>query len=567
MKLRFAFLLSAVCAALLLAAFAQTPAPAPATAPSAQTPVLKVTTHLVQVNVVVHGKKNEPVTDLTKDDFTILDDNHPQKIATFAMESSRPADAKPQRLLLPQNTFTNKPEFRPSAAKAVTVILLDSLNSAFEDQVYAKKQLISFLQQLRPEDSVALYALGTRLQVLHDFTTDAASLIETVNKHKSRAATELADSQPEDPDTGSDDLDSFLAQAQQKIADMQMVNRVSTTMAALEAIANHVSVLPGRKNLIWISGGFPFHIGMDEMALGDTRDRRMFTDEMEHAARAVTAAQLAIYPVDARGLVGSVDYTATVSGSKNARMPPQAGPSKKMKALYDSHDTMNIMAERTGGKAYYNSNDLKNAIRGAIDDAQVTYILGYYPTHNNWDGKFHNLKVQITRKGVNVRNRLGYFAFAEVPQNQEDRRKALREAAWSALEATQLGLVVRAARDIPQPGRLRVVLSLDLHTVNLEQKGDRWVGGIDILFVQQPGPGQPAAVLNDALSLNLTKDTYAQAMKTGLRFGKDLDLASAGYLLRVAARDVATGNVGSVNIPTGKLKPEPPPAAKPEEKK
>jgi VWFA-related protein len=264
MKLRFAFLLSAVCAALLLAAFAQTPAPAPATAPSAQTPVLKVTTHLVQVNVVVHGKKNEPVTDLTKDDFTILDDNHPQKIATFAMESSRPADAKPQRLLLPQNTFTNKPEFRPSAAKAVTVILLDSLNSAFEDQVYAKKQLISFLQQLRPEDSVALYALGTRLQVLHDFTTDAASLIETVNKHKSRAATELADSQPEDPDTGSDDLDSFLAQAQQKIADMQMVNRVSTTMAALEAIANHVSVLPGRKNLIWISGGFPFHIGMDE---------------------------------------------------------------------------------------------------------------------------------------------------------------------------------------------------------------------------------------------------------------------------------------------------------------
>src|SRR6476659_8551392 len=109
MNLRFAFLLSAVCAALLLAAFAQTPAPAPATAPSAQTPVLKVTTHLVQVNVVVHGKKNEPVTDLTKDDFTILDDNHPQKIATFAMESSRPADAKPQRLLLPQNTFTNKP--------------------------------------------------------------------------------------------------------------------------------------------------------------------------------------------------------------------------------------------------------------------------------------------------------------------------------------------------------------------------------------------------------------------------------------------------------------------------
>ena len=76
----------------------------------------------------------------------------------------------------------------------------------------------------------------------------------------------------------------------------------------------------------------------------------------------------------------------------------------------------------------------------------------------------------------------------------------------------------------------------------------------------------PAAVLNDSLTLNLTKDTYAQAMKTGLRFGKDLDLAGASYLLRVAARDVATGNVGSVNIPTGELKPEPPPATKRQEK-
>jgi hypothetical protein len=99
--------------------------------------------------------------------------------------------------------------------------------------------------------------------------------------------------------------------------------------------------------------------------------------------------------------------------------------------------------------------------------------------------------------------------------------------------------------------------------VNLEQKGDRWTGGVDLLFVQQAAAGQPATVLNDSLTLNLTKDTYAQSMRAGLRFGKDLDLANAGYFLRVAARDIATGNVGSVNIRTDKLKPEPPPAAKP----
>src|SRR5436190_19989686 len=109
MKPGFVLPVLVVCAVgLLLQAPAQTPSTPPAAAPPAQTPVLKVTTHLVQVNVVVHGKKNEPVADLTKDDFTLFEDGHPQQIATFAMESSRAADTKPARLALPPNTFTNK---------------------------------------------------------------------------------------------------------------------------------------------------------------------------------------------------------------------------------------------------------------------------------------------------------------------------------------------------------------------------------------------------------------------------------------------------------------------------
>jgi VWFA-related protein len=183
---------------------------------------------------------------------------------------------------------------------------------------------------------------------------------------------------------------------------------------------------------------------MDDMVLDDTRERRMFTGEMERAARAVTAAGLAIYPVDARGLMAHPDFTANVSGSKNARSP-QPGTSKALKNIHETQDTMNIMAERTGGKAYYNTNDLKSAIRGAIEDAQVSYVLGYYPSHNTWDGKFHNLKVQVSRKGLNVRHRLGYFAFAEQPQGREERIKALRDAARSTLEATQIGMFVWAA--------------------------------------------------------------------------------------------------------------------------
>jgi hypothetical protein len=106
-------------------------------------------------------------------------------------------------------------------------------------------------------------------------------------------------------------------------------------------------------------------------------------------------------------------------------------------------------------------------------------------------------------------------------------------------------------------------MSIDVHNMLLEQKGDRWAGQVDLLFIQQPAPDKPFNAVNDSLTLSLTKDTYTQALKSGLRFAKDFDLASAGYFLRVAARDAGSGNVGSVNIRTDRIKPEPPAPAQP----
>src|SRR5579864_8085789 len=179
MKSKSALAIALLCAVwLLMSAPAQTPStPAPAAAAQAQAsqspaPAIKVTTHLVQVNVVVHGKKNEPVTDLTKADFHLTDAGQPQEIATCAMESSAP-DPKAQKakLVLPPNTFTNRTlDMRPTAPKGVTVILFDGLNTKFEDQAQAKRHLVNFLKEMKPEDSVALYALGTNLKILHDFT-------------------------------------------------------------------------------------------------------------------------------------------------------------------------------------------------------------------------------------------------------------------------------------------------------------------------------------------------------------------------------------------------------------
>jgi len=537
------------------------PAQTPTNAPAPPQTVWKAITRMVQVNVVVHARKGEPVTDLKKEDFAIYDQGQEQKVESFSMESAQPlmqaGNSKPEPL--PPNTFSNRVELKKATPNAITIILLDGLNSRPEDQASARQQVIKFLNQMQEGDRVALYALGRELKVLHDFTTDPAELERALARHRGHLGTEVADAEYADSDTGDALLDQFLNEASQKLADFQTIRRVETTQAAIEAIANRAARLPGRKNLIWISGGFPMNIGLDGFNVSETQEQRTFTDELERAARAVNSANLAIYPIDTRGLVGISDNAAsnrgTISPRKAAQIPVQ---SKANRSLQQAHDTMEALAQRTGGKAYYNTNDIRQAIRSAIDDAKVTYILGYYPTHNNWNGSFHELKVQVNRKGLDVRHRNGYFAFADQSTKPEDRQRALQEAAWSALEATSLGLTVRAARDYPQPGKLRVVLLVNTRDISFEQKGDRWTCMLDILYVQQPAAGQPASVVTDSLALNLTRENYLAIMKEGLLFNKDLNFGDAAYLLRVAVRDAHSGNVGSVNIRPDRLKPEPP---------
>src|SRR5712692_6508611 len=260
-------LLALLCAATLgVPAVAQAPAPAKPQAPppSAAPPggtgqnrqeptVLRVTTRLVQVNVIVQGKKGEPVGDLTQGDFTLLDQGESQTISTFSMESTRVLPARVQPL--PANFFTNRYEQKGGAPTSVTVILLDGLNTKFEDMAYARQQIVKFLGQLQPQDRVGLYTLTTRLSILHDFTSDAAPLLRALARFKGHAGTELAASEPEPAaDTGNNLIDDFLNAANQRMSDFYTINRARSTADALEAIANHVAGLPGRKNLIWVSG-------------------------------------------------------------------------------------------------------------------------------------------------------------------------------------------------------------------------------------------------------------------------------------------------------------------------
>lgn len=535
--------------ALAFSGLAQSPPPSPRT-DRQQQPLVRVTTRLVQVNVVVNNRHGNPVPDLKREDFVLFDEKEQQEIQVFAMETSQSTTANDQ--LPPPNTFSNHLDRKGTRPGSVTVILLDGLNTRFEDQAYSKMQIIKFLQQLQPHDRVALYTLGQNLRILHDFTSDAAPLLRALARHRGRTSGELDASDPEPADTGNNQLDAFLNDANARISDFYTVRRVERTLAAIEAIANHLQAVPGRKNLVWVSGSFPFAIGVDDLAMGSPgREIRTFSREIERAVRAVNSANLAIYPVDARGLVGAF-------GPRGGAAQRRPGFTT-LGQVYAPIDSMKTLAERTGGRAFYNTNDISGSVRSAIDDSRVTYILGYYPSHGTWNGKFRRLKVQVTRPGTSVRYRQGYFALAEPQLDEAQADNLMRASAWNPLDATGLGLTVGATRfESSGSNWVKLDVQIDGRDVVLQQKDGHWVGALDYLYIQRREDGAVVTSAVRRLDIDLTSEQRERARAKGMQFSRIAELRPGAQLLMFVVRDPATGAIGTVRVPLSKLLELPP---------
>jgi len=535
----------ACAAAIALSATAQTPAP-PA---KQETPVIRKTTRLVQLSVIVTNKDGQPVTDLGRDDFELFDNGKPQAVSVFSMESVRTI-ATPSAPL-PPNTYTNRLERRGEVPTSVTVILLDTINTSFHDRPYAKQQILKFLGQIRPEDRIALYVLSNRgVSVLHDFTSDATPLLRALARYQSREEHQVAGSEPDDYATGFDDFDSLFANQVERMSNFYLQDRVSRTVDGLEAIAHHLGGLPGRKNLVWVSATFPISFGLDALPSQSnlSPERGIFTGAVERAARALNEANLAVYPVDARGLIGAFGTSAQFATMMGGR----GGKAITPRSPFLNHDTMVVLADRTGGRAFYNTNDISGAVRRAVEDSRVTYELGFYPTHGQWNGRWHELKVQVKRRGVQVRYRRGYFAYPDRELDDKARRALLLEAALSPLDATALAVTVQA-----QPGteanQWRFVLRFDPQELQLTEENGTWTDQLDVLIVQRSARGQIVDHFETTIVLKLPSTAYEQLKREGFALSKHIVVNPAAEELRVIVRDANSGAIGSVNIRTRSL--------------
>jgi VWFA-related protein len=531
----------------------QAPSP-PAAQSSPRTPsVLRATTRLVQVSVVVQDKKGNPVPGLKKTDFSLQDEGVPQEIAFFSGEFEANRPAKP--VSVPANIFSNRFEQAGHAPGAVTAILLDMLNTSFEDQSYARNQAIKFLQLLRPQDHVAIYVLTSRLSVLQDFTSDSSALLRALEQYKGYSSQRLDAANPaaiELPNATSDphmkQLQDFLNSGMGRISDVANESRANSTSEAILAIANHVSRIPGRKNLLWVSGSFPLAIGFSGYQLTAVdRSRADFSPELLRAARAVNQVNMAIYPVDARGMMTGVDITAPATTSfDRAHLPTLSTPDEM------NFDSMVLLADRTGGKAFHNSNDFSGALLQALADSESSYTLSFYPSHGKWDGKFHELKVRSTVPGINLRYRKGYFAAPDQVDSEAEGKAALNAASYSPVESTGFDVAVEVTQLRPSSKKvLKFVVGLDVRQLMFREEGNHRKGKLNVVLVQLDAENKSLYAEPRTIDLNYTAQEYNALLRTGITLTRNLPMEPKAAIVRVLVRDTVTGAMGTVTVPVG----------------
>src|SRR5713226_6233781 len=301
-------------------------------------PAVRVTVRLVLVDAVVTDKDGKEVTGLGAQDFTLLEDGKPQKVTTVSFEQAAELARalRSRRGNLPPNVTTSRPEYRMPPGAPV-VVLLDALNTPIRDQGRVRMELLKYLDtQLQPGQPIAVYTLARSLRLLQDFTDDPALVKAAVQSFNPAVSLELQLSDVvqrlprlsgAQPDSGvrgpSRNAGIFLdrmADFYNEQANVAIDMRVGMTLTAFRAVAQAVAGLPGRKSLIWVSGSFPMATYtriIKYSADGENDPNRvafneLYEDRIRETTSVLTDARLAVYPVDARGLIGQL-----VGGGEN----------------------------------------------------------------------------------------------------------------------------------------------------------------------------------------------------------------------------------------------------------
>jgi VWFA-related protein len=435
---------------------------------------------VVEVSIVATEAKGALAEGLKAADFRVWDDGKEQTIASFEKLDSQAGSA---RTKLPPDTYSNRMG-KTGQPQVLSMILLDAVKTNWSDQIFARRAVETILEQIQPEERVAIYAFGRSFRTIHDFSSDKESLLTELRAYH----------------------------GQLQIFDGNRPGVTLETMRVLKALAEHVKGVPGRKNLLWLSAFFP-----------PMPNPPLFGGEIRAAVTALNNANVSVYPIDARGLMGFV-------GRLNVA-------------------TMEDIADATGGKAYHDRNDLDRGVRLALDDTRETYLLTYSPKTIAQDGAYHSIRVRTARRGVELRYRRGYYAPGREETGSAAEADRLESAVSSPLDVSEMGIQARVEQGLAGSDEVRVVIRLDPADLNLTPSAARWTGALRLQAVQRGATGERLGGMSQAAEINLEPATYQRALEQGLEFHMQFKREPAAVSVRIGVVDQRGAKVGSLSVP------------------
>jgi len=551
-------------------------------------PVIRTYSNIVVIDVVVTDSQGNPVKGLPASAFTLTEDKKPQALRHFE-EHDAPPDgtrvAAPPAL--PAGLFSNRPPAPESGP--MNVLLLDYLNTPVNAQPHMRDQLVQYLNKAPAGTRIAIFGLSNRLYLLQGFTADTDVLKQALSVKKgpsqvsnllrdpvqggSMNDTTLSSNLSTDPnlDAASDAVKRFEAV---RTSDYEKLE-AQATLAAFDQLARYLVAIPGRKNVLWFSAGFPLDVEPDVNSNTAPSIAAVSNDEeIRKTDNLLTQAQVAVYPIDARGVTS---FMSPIDGSSNDSLMDMA------KTESNDHLAMEAMAEDTGGKAFYNTNDLTKVISSAVANGSNYYTLTYSPTNKVWDERFRAIKVSVDQPRVKLAYREGYYAID--PNNKN--RVAIHGAATALVQPTTMATAmlhggpdeseilfkvrIRPSDAAPSPAVLKsnqsnpdpkvkvegpfksygVDLVPDAKSVSCNEgaDGNRHCA-VEVWTFVYNGDGEKLITASNRLHTVLTADQYAKLLSGGMAFHQEISVPVRGqYFLRTAIHDLNSDRVGTVEVP------------------
>jgi VWFA-related protein len=513
--------------------------------------VLRSQTNVVLVDVRATAK-GKPVADLTEKDFRVFEDGVPQTVSSFSLEDvERLAQASAANGPPPAIDLDKLPPNVPPATvlqdHRLTLLFFDVSSMQPDDLMRALKAATSFVKErLTPADLVAVVTYTSSLRVIQNFTNNRDALTKSLHGILvGEESSNLASNGSVGAAGGSDASGQEIVTQDVSDAftpDETEFNIFNTDekLAAIESLADMLRGVPGRKSVIHFSSGIT-GTGIENEA------------QLMATTAAANQANVSLYTMDTRGLMAlPPGGDATSSSPSGTAAYRDAAVSSQISSTHSSRETLATLAQDTGGRTFYDTNDFGQAFEQIQSENSSYYLLGYSPTNLRSDGRFRKIRVEVTRPGVKVEARPGYYAPKNFLQFTRDDREAQLQQALNLDEPfLDLPFVVEASYFLRPDNTYYVALAAKIpgSAVQLLQKSHTRETEFDFIWRATDAAGKPVGVLRDTLPVKVAGESYDMLRASNFLYVGSIVLPAGKFQLKVLVRENQTGKMGTFEEP------------------